>query len=173
MSVRFIRRPAAAIVSTLTAAALAATALLTGAGPAAAVRGGGPARTDARPYAMLIELADGSQFCGGTLIAPTKVLTAGHCVRNADDPMTLLVIGGRTRLSDTGGTVRHVASYRVDPGWSPGTAAHDGAVITLKRPMPYRTLPPAGPKDAALYADGRTATVLGWAGPGRTPPAPG
>ncbi|MFJ6088260.1 S1 family peptidase [Streptomyces sp. NPDC092369] len=154
-------RSAAVVTATLTAAALWAAA-----SPASAVKGGGPATTDARPYAMMIEL-DGSQFCGGTLVAPTKVLTAGHCVENAGDVSALRVIGGRTKVDSTGGTVRNVASYRLDSRYTMPGYAYDAAVLTLDRPMPYRTIPVAGPKDAKLVADGRKATVLGW---GRTGP---
>ncbi|MEU5085264.1 serine protease [Streptomyces sp. NPDC021356] len=147
-------------------ALVAVGTLLAGAGPAAAVKGGGPATTAARPYTMLIE-CDGSQFCGGTLVAPPKVLTAGHCVQDAGKVSALRVIGGRIRVDGTGGTVRRVASYRLDSRYGSPGAAHDAAILTLDRPMPYRTIPVAGLRDAALVADGRTALVLGW---GRTGP---
>lgn len=160
-SARAATRTTAVVTAALTAAGLWAAAA-----PASAVKGGGPATTKAWPYAMLIEL-DGSQFCGGTLVAPTKVLTAGHCVTNAGDVSALRVIGGRTKVDGSGGTVRKVASYRLDSRYSMPGYAYDAAVLTLDRPMPYRTVPVAGPKDAALVADGRTATVLGW---GRTGP---
>ncbi|MFE3858184.1 S1 family peptidase [Streptomyces griseorubiginosus] len=156
-------RAAAAVVTT---AVLAAAALWSTAAPASAIKGGGPASTKARPYAMLIEY-NGSQFCGGTLIAPTKVLTAGHCVESAGDVSTLRVIGGRTHVDGTDGTVREVASYRLDSRYGAPGYAHDAAVLTLDRPMPYRTIPVAGPKDGKLVTAGRTATVVGW---GRTGP---
>ncbi|MGW3285130.1 S1 family peptidase [Streptomyces sp. NPDC001002] len=160
-SSRAAMRSAAVVTATLTAAALWAAAT-----PASAVKGGGPATTDARPYAMKIEL-DGGPFCGGTLVTPTKVLTAGHCVESAGDVSALRVIGGRTKVDSTGGTVRKVTSYRLDSRYGAPGYAYDAAVLTLDRPMPYRTIPVAGPKDAKLVADGRKATVLGW---GRTGP---
>ncbi|MFI6935293.1 S1 family peptidase [Streptomyces sp. NPDC050287] len=157
--VRARLRTAAAVTAVLAAGTLLATA-----GPAVAVKGGGPTTTDARPYAMLIEL-NGSQFCGGTLVAPSKVLTAAHCVENAGDVSALQVVGGRTRVDDTGGTVRQIASYRLDSRYTAPGNAYDAAVLTLDGPMPYRTVPVAGPRDAGLVADGRRATVVGW---GRT-----
>ncbi|MEU5047672.1 S1 family peptidase [Streptomyces griseorubiginosus] len=162
-------RPGTRAAAVVTTAVLTAAALWSTAAPASAIKGGGPTTTGARPYAMLIEL-DGNQFCGGSLIAPTKVLTAAHCVMNAGDVSALRVIGGRTQVDGTGGTERKVASYRLDSRYGNPGSAHDAAVLTLNRPMPYRTVPVAGPKDAELAADGRTATVVGWGrtGPGET-----
>ncbi|MFD9790271.1 S1 family peptidase [Streptomyces sp. NPDC059070] len=140
-----------------TAAALVAVA----ATPASAVYGGSGSTTQAAPFMVVLENPDGSQWCGGALIAPDKVLTAGHCVKNSPDPKGLLVIGGRTDLKSKAGQVRHVKSAKVAPkyNWS---LEHDAAVITLDKPLPYKTLRVATKKDAALYANGRTATVYGW-----------
>ncbi|MGC0335529.1 S1 family peptidase [Streptomyces sp. SLBN-8D4] len=168
MSIRAARatRPGTRTAAVVTTAVLAAAALWSTATPASAIKGGGPATTKARPYAMLIEF-EGRQFCGGTLVAPTKVLTAAHCVESAGDVATLTVVGGRTRVDGTDGTERAVTSARLDSRYGGPGYAHDAAVLTLDRPMPYRTIPVAGPRDGKLVADGRTATVLGW---GRTGP---
>ena len=162
-------RPGTRTTAVVTTAVLAAAALWSTAAPASAIKGGGPATTKARPYAMLIEF-NGRQFCGGTLVAPTKVLTAGHCVESAGDVSTLRVIGGRTRVDGTDGTVREVTSARMDSRYGGPGYAYDAAVLTLDRPMPYRTIPVAGPKDGKLVAEGRKATALGW---GRTGPGIG
>jgi hypothetical protein len=61
----------------LAATALAAALLVPAATPAMAITGGQP-DGDGHPYEALL-LVPGTTFCSGTLIAPTVILTAGHC----------------------------------------------------------------------------------------------
>ncbi|WP_328945093.1 serine protease [Streptomyces sp. NBC_00250] len=161
----FVRR--GSVVALTAVAAAVATAAVT-ATPAAAIHGGRGTTVVDHPYAMLIQTPEGVQFCGGTLVAPTKVLTAAHCVDDAAVPRDLLVIGGRTDLGSTKGTVRHIASIKVHPKWGDGTFAYDAAVLTLDGPMPYATMPLAGPKDSARYASGTKAKTVGWGRTDRT-----
>jgi len=49
--------------------------------PRSPVINGFPARFNHAPYMVSIELNNSHQFCGGTIINATRVLTAAHCVR--------------------------------------------------------------------------------------------
>lgn len=158
------RRRSAAAVFTAAASLAAVGGLVATATPAAAVHGGKNTTVTDHPYTMAIQTSDGEHICGGTLIAPTKVLTAAHCVdkEEGQPDQSYEVIGGRTDLRTTKGTVRKVTAIRIHPKFDAPRYTFDAAVLTLAKPMPYQTLPVAGAKDTALFESGRAATALGW-----------
>lgn len=85
-------------------------------------------------------------YCGGTLISPTRVLTAGHCVTDKS-PDDFRVHLGADRLSRPAGPDRAVRGWFRHPDWREietkdgSFASHDMAVVVLKRPA--RGVPPA------------------------------
>ncbi|MER6694349.1 S1 family peptidase [Streptomyces minutiscleroticus] len=156
-----VRKTAAA---TLAVAAAATTALL-GAGTASAapqpIVGGTTTTTSAYPYVMQITDASQNQFCGGTLVSPTKVVTAAHCMVG-ETTSSVRVVGGRTYLNGTNGTVARVSRIWIHPSYTDATNGDDIAVLTLSTSMPYSTIGYVSSSDTGLYAAGTTARVLGW-----------
>jgi secreted trypsin-like serine protease len=167
----YVRRSAAVLASLL----LCAGSI--GAGPADAssagtprIVGGDEASTTTTPWVVALTTSGGQFFCGGTLVAPTKVVTAAHCVTTpmfnsgvaAKSPSSLRVVAGRTDLRSYDGVEVRVSSVWFDPKFRDVGAGDDVAVLTLARTVPYRTLPLVAAGDTAGYAPGVMATVLGW-----------
>ncbi|MFJ8149947.1 S1 family peptidase [Streptomyces sp. NPDC096048] len=152
-------RSAAAALATA-----AATALLAAPSAVAApqpIVGGTTTTTSAYPFVMQITDASRNQFCGGTLVSPTKVVTAAHCMVG-ETTRSVRVVGGRTYLNGTNGTVAQVSRIWIHPDYTRVTSGDDVAVLTLSRSMPYAPAKYVSSSDTSVYAAGTTARVLGW-----------
>lgn len=152
----------------LAASAAAAAAALAGSPVAAAapqapqpVVGGSATTADAYPYMTQITDASQNQFCGGTLVSATKVVTAAHCV-SGEPASGLRVIGGRTYLDGTDGTVSRVTRVWVHPSYTSASRGKDVAVLTLATAMPYTPARYVTAGETDVYAAGTVARILGW-----------
>jgi hypothetical protein len=116
-------------------------------------------------------------ICSGTVISPTKVLTAGQCT--ADLPAgDTEVIAGRNTLPQnfvddgSGGFVDGVASTWIDPDYNlkalrDGTGqvpVDDVAVLTLRTPLPsaYPAVVLSSQDDQTPYGEGISARIVGY-----------
>ncbi|MER6305975.1 serine protease [Streptomyces sp. NPDC001657] len=134
-----------------------------------AIIGGQKSSTEQAPWAVSINLwrqtdsyPRSGQFCGGTLVTPTKVVTAAHCVVD-EEPTDVGVVAGRTDLRRHDGTMRKVRKAWVHPRFG-RHLENDVAVLTLDKPMPtkYTPLPIATTSDTGPYRPGTGARVYGW-----------
>jgi secreted trypsin-like serine protease len=150
------------IASAVAGALLLAAAVA--APPTGAVVGGTETPVGAFPWIVQVATADGVS-CTGSLITPSVVLTAAHCV--IDDEPTAVVIG-RQRSEGAGGhrvrVVRAVHDERFERAQRDETGlVADVALLGLARPVPH--VPPvalAGRESAPLLFPGRRPVIAGW-----------
>ncbi|MDD9379348.1 serine protease [Streptomyces sp. ZAF1911] len=173
-----MRRPFARVLAgALTLAAGAAAAPLFQAPRAAAdsvVIGGTPVKVADAPWVVALASRDrfggtrGGQFCGGVLVAPTKVVTAAHCLGRqvlggpVDSVRDFRVITGRTELRAGEGREIAVRSARVNPAYDPGSNAGDLAVLELVEAVAAQNVLPMADRGHPAYGAGTEAAVYGW-----------
>ena len=100
----------------MVAAVLVALAAAVPAAASPRVVGGERASIVEYPWVVYLTDSTGFQFCGGTVVAADKVLTAAHCMadQRADN---LRVVVGREDKNTTAGRVVPAASIWVSPNY--------------------------------------------------------
>ncbi|MEX2554629.1 MAG: serine protease [Actinomycetota bacterium] len=153
-------------------------------GTSSAVVGGQPADPGEYPWAAAMYRGDDpagpvplvrGPNCGGALVAPRFVISAGHCMAPFVDPtlspfidptlaalpadpagLGLSVLLGTTDLQEGGERIRIKAFHRVsDPN-------SDLLVIELYEDSTQPVLRWAAPSDESLYPAGTLSTIIGW-----------
>ena len=132
----------------------------------------GPASAASNPWIVGIEtsipIPGGSQthICTGTVLSPTKILTAAAC-DTATPSATTEVIAGRDDLADDSvGFVDGVASVFTDPAYDPNGPgpSHNIEVLTLTQPLPsvYTPVSLSAQGDETPYRVGGHLLTLGY-----------
>lgn len=165
--------PLAALLSLLVigsgAGFFGAAQAATGPPARASVVGGAPAQAGVLSSVVFVTAqtsAATAMACSGTVLAPTVVLTAAHCVVDGETgtirTASGIVVTAGTLDRRSGGVEVGAARVAVHPDYDPGAIRSDAAVIRLATPVAVAPVALAGSGDAGLAAPGAVATFAGW-----------
>ncbi|MFJ5775731.1 trypsin-like serine protease [Streptomyces sp. NPDC093094] len=109
-------------------------------------------------------------FCSGAVVAPTKILTAAHCVKGYNWYAFGAVVTGTAERATApsgradlhGGTASLPLRQYYDPSYSPDTFDNDIAVLTLDAPVRAEPIRLTTATETAAYRPGTPAEVYGW-----------
>lgn len=128
--------------------------------------GGTATQISSVPWQVSLQSADGQHFCGGSIVTPTWIVTAAHCMEGGAPAR---IVAGVSRLSQSAtGQVRSVKRVVSYPGYSDPSAGKDAALIELTMPLTLdgtnvRAIRPMTSAMAStLTAPGVMTTVSGW-----------
>jgi PKD repeat protein len=128
-----------------------------------AIIGGGVAETQEFPFQVALVTSDTEfQFCGGTFVAASWVVTAAHCVEGGVQPADIQVLAGTNDL-ESGGQLIDVIRIMIHPSFSANAFVdHDIALLELDGEYLYPRIELLTPDRVNLSAPGTVATVIGW-----------
>jgi hypothetical protein len=150
--------PRLQICLALTLSALAALAPSAG-----AIVNGTTAGDSSWPWAVQVFPAESGSVvgqCGGTLVAPTRVVTTGSCASLGTE---VFVLANTKELADeAGGSLSQATDVRLAPGWEAATAT-DVALLTISpAPDPATPIELLGEDESGDFPTSASALIAGW-----------
>jgi len=144
-----------------------------GDGPSARIVNGDPIGISQAPWQVALvrsSVADNynAQFCGGSLVSATHVVTAAHCVPGLA-PSGVEILAGVDNLNESTTRIA-VSGITSHPSYDAATTENDIAVITLQTPVTLDgtlrraiALPPPAPAGGTTWpVTGESVWVSGW-----------
>lgn len=129
--------------------------------------GGTNTTIDQNPWQIALTSNAAFQFCGGSIVSASWVLTAQHCVEGGNADMR--VVAGITRKSlQSSGQIRAIDAVLTFPGYSDASLGKDVALVHLATPLTFNAnvaaipLVTAADATAGALNGGVNSRVTGW-----------
>jgi len=106
--------------------------------------GGVPAAEGEFPFQISIQRHSGekenksSHFCGGTIVSPRVIISAGHCAKSQEPSRIRICIGAlniKTECAEE--TLAKVSAIRIHSGYKPSTIDNDISAFILEEPLTF------------------------------------
>ncbi|KAJ1888718.1 hypothetical protein LPJ66_008427, partial [Kickxella alabastrina] len=98
--------------------------------------GGQPVENHDYPFAVYLSIETQPSWhavCGGTLLSPKHIVTAGHCLYHAPSAQSIKVGYGHTHTNKQ--KTAKPLKYTIHPLFNPRTLFNDIAIIELAEPI--------------------------------------
>ena len=130
---------------------------------AAAIIGGEEAEPGEFPFQVaLVTATSRFQFCGGTFISASWVMTAAHCVDGGTDPDNIKVLAGAHDKTQDG-ELLDVERIFIHPAYGVGEGfPNDIALLELDGEYMYPRVELLTPDRIEMSAPGTMGTMIGW-----------
>uniref|UniRef100_A0A182KG98 trypsin n=1 Tax=Anopheles christyi TaxID=43041 RepID=A0A182KG98_9DIPT len=129
----------------------------------AQIVGGFPIDITEAPFQISLR-ENGRHSCGGSIISPSWIITAAHCLEGVTEDMVSIRAG--STYKEHGGIIRNVVRLVRHPAWDPVTYEGDVALMELESPLALDGQTIASiempEQDEEDPVEGSKAMVSGW-----------